>query len=83
MGYASWKNKLKSKSEKAIEEWYKDANPSIIKDLNKLREENKNNFNEIFDDFINQYSYNAEIPNEKETMELLEESKKIAKEIGA
>lgn len=83
MEYASWKNKLKSKSKKAIEEWYKDANPSIIKDLNKLREENKNNFNEIFDDFINQYSYNAEIPNEKETMELLEESKKIAKEIGA
>lgn len=83
MEYASWKNKLKSKSKKAIEEWYKDANPSIIKDLNKLREENKNNFNEIFDDFINQYSYNVEIPNEKETMELLEESKKIAKEIGA
>ena len=83
MEYASWKNKLKSKSKKAIEEWYKDANPSIIKDLNKLREENKNNFNEIFDDFINQYSYNAEIPNEKETMELLEKSKKIAKEIGA
>ena len=83
MEYASWKNKLKSKSKKAIEEWYKDANPSIIKDLNKLREENKNNFNEIFDDFINQYSYNAEIPNEKETMELFEESKKIAKEIGA
>lgn len=83
MEYASWKNKLKNKSKKAIEEWYKDANPSIIKDLNKLREENKNNLNEIFDDFINQYSYNAEIPNEKETMELLEESKMIAKEIGA
>lgn len=83
MEYASWKNKLKNKSKKAIEEWYKDAKPSIINDLNNLREENKKNLDEIFNDFINQYNYNSEIPDEKETMELLEESKIIAKEIGA
>lgn len=83
MEYASWKNKLKNKSKKAIEEWYKDAKPSIINDLNNLREENKKNLDEIFNDFINQYNYNSEIPDEKETMELLKESKIIAKEIGA
>lgn len=81
--YATWKMKLKAKVKEGIENWYKEAKPAIIKDLEKLREENKINITEIFDNFANQYEYEEEIPNEKETLALLENAEKIKKEIGA
>ena len=81
--YATWKSKLKGKVKEGIDSWYSEAKPSIIKDIEKLREENKQNITNIFDDFANQYEYEDEIPNEKETIALLENIEKIKKEIGA
>ncbi|MEI0447724.1 dynamin family protein [Brachyspira intermedia] len=81
--YATWKIKLKGKVKDGIEKWYKEAKPAIIKDLEKLREENKINITEIFDNYSSQYEYEEEIPNEKETIALLENIEKIKKEIGA
>ncbi|WP_028330988.1 dynamin family protein [Brachyspira alvinipulli] len=81
--YATWKSKLKGKVKDGVEKWYEEAKPAIIKDLEKLREENKKNITEIFDNFSSQYEYEEEIPNEKETMELLDNVERIKNEIGA
>ena len=81
--YATWKLKLKSKVKDGIDDWYNEAQPSIVKDLEELRKENKKNIKEIFDNYSSQYEYEEEIPNEKETIELLESIEKIKKEIGA
>ena len=81
--YATWKLKLKSKVKDGIDDWHNEAQPSIVKDLEELRKENKKNIKEIFDNYSSQYEYEEEIPNEKETIELLESIEKIKKEIGA
>lgn len=81
--YTTWKNKLKNKIGKAIDEWYSETINNIVNDLEILKSDNIKTLNEIVGDEIHKYDYEEEIPDEKETLGLLKISEEIKQKLGA
>ena len=80
--YATWKNKLTNKSTKAIDKWKEETLVGIKEDLENLRNENINTIKEIAEIQMDRYNYEEEIPNEKDTNELIDLLDIIKKDLG-
>ncbi len=80
--YSTWKTKLRNKSSKAINDWYKEARSLIKEDLLNLKGENIQTLKEIIVEEKSKYDYSEDIPDEKDTDELLKLLNKTKIELG-
>ena len=81
--YNTWQNKLKSRVTKALGQWYFETIENIEEDLDKLKMENIQTLNSIVAENIERYNYKEEIPNQKDTLELMEMLDEIKQKLGA
>lgn len=81
--YNTWQSKLKTRVTKAIDEWYYETLNNIQEDLEKLKTENMDTLNAIVAEEIERYNYKEEIPNETETLKLIDMLDEIKQKIGA
>lgn len=80
--YSTWKGKLIGKIDVAVDDWSNQSLDAIKKDLLKLKDENIDILRNIVDEQRNKFDYSEEIPDEKETIELIDTLEKIKSELG-